>query len=90
MTDTYSIESVIDGVGYLRPDEELAIRELLGEGASIYFDSVTTQVHLCWRIEADTVGEAVDSSRRILQIAAHATGAYIPHESLFSVREISQ
>ena len=68
----YSIESVIDGVGYLQPDEELAVCAILDDGASVYFDGDSNQVHLCWSTSADTLDEAIDISRRTLRIAKHA------------------
>lgn len=88
--ETYSIETVIEGVGWLRAAEELAICEVLGHGATIHFDQVGKHVHLCWRVDADTVDDAIETSRTTLRDAAYATGVYSPHASFFSVRQIDQ
>lgn len=90
MIQTYSIESVIADVGWLKTTETLAIRQILGFGSFVKFDRVNKQVHLCWQVDADTVYDAMDTARPILHDAAQATGAYIPRVCSFSAREIDE
>lgn len=90
MIQNYSVESVIADVGWLTGEEERAVREILGDGASVYFDEASHEIHLCWRTMADTFDDAIDISRGTLREAAAATGVYSPHRSFYAVREINQ
>lgn len=87
---TYSAESIITDVGYLKTTEKLAVRNILGLGSDVTFDRVSRQVHLFWIVEADTLDDAIEAARRVLRIAKHATGVHVPHTSHFSVREIDR
>lgn len=87
---TYSIESVVTDVGYLRARERMEIRTVLGLGSHVTFDRVNRQVHLHWNVDADTLEDAIEKARNLLRIAKHATGVHVPHVSHFSVREICQ
>ena len=89
-TNTYSVESIFKGVGWLKVAEERTIREILGDGTSVDLDQDTEQLHLCWSLNADGMDEAIEFGRRILRIAGAATGVFTPHPSFFSIREIAE
>jgi hypothetical protein len=89
-TNRYSVESVIDGVGWLQNGDKRTIREILGEGATISHNQVANQLHLYWDVDADGMEEAIDYGRRNLRVAGAATGVFAPESSYFSVRKITQ
>lgn len=88
--ETYGTEAVLEGVGWLRVKERLTIREILGIGSDLELRRDSKQLYLYWRTEADTLDDAIEQARRILRIAAAATGVVCPRQSLFTVREIAQ
>lgn len=89
MNQRYSIETVIEGVGWLKRQEERAIQQILGTGSGIYLDEHTHQLHFAWDLAAATMDEAIDLGRTTHHSAKAATGVYVPRTSLFVVREIS-
>lgn len=88
--ETYNIEGIIGGIGYLRGAEELAIREVLGHNASVSYDQICHRVHLSWNTHADSLDDAITVSRSTLRDAACATGTFIPCTEFFSVRRVGQ
>jgi len=87
---TYSVESIIHGVGYLRPAEERALREILGTDADFSYDTVTAQIHLHWLASGDSLFTILDEARSTLRDATDATGVFSPRTKSFSVREIDE
>lgn len=87
---TYSIETVIASVGYIRDREITAIRHALGPGSAMYHDKVTEEFHLCWNLDADSMDVAIDVARTMHYSAKEATGIYVPETSLFAVRKVAQ
>lgn len=88
MRQVYTIETVIEDVGWLRPHEEQAVKHALGVGTSVYLDPISKQLHASWNLEADVMDEAIDAARAMHHGAKEATGIYVPRTSLFIVREI--
>lgn len=86
----YNIETVLTDVGYVRDRELEAIRQTLGVGTAMYHDKATEQFHLCWNLDADSMDVAIDAARTMHYSAKEATGIYVPHTSLFAVREVAQ
>lgn len=85
---TYSVETMLEGVGTLKHRERGAVRQVLGFGAALSTDQDTKQLHLFWTVTADSMDEAVDTARLMHRAAKEATGVYIPHTTLFAVREV--
>jgi hypothetical protein len=90
VSETFQIETVIAGVGYIRPSEKLAIRQHLGNGAVINHDPVQSELNLGWRIDADSMDPAIDLARRMQDRASEATGVYVPRTTLFLVRHMPE
>lgn len=87
MTD-YSIETVINGVGSLNPQEKYALLQGLGPGAAAEFTPAIGQLHLSWTLAADSYDEAARLGMTMHNSAKYETGVHTPHTVLFCVREV--
>lgn len=84
---TYTVETILTGVGWLTAPERLAIRQILGHGSAIEYNKATKQLHLFSYVNADSMEEAIETGRNTHRAAAEATGVYQPHAARFQVLE---
>lgn len=84
---TYTVETILTGVGWLTAPERLAVRQILGHGAAVEYNQVTQQLHLFSYVYADSMEEAIETGRNAHRRAAEATGVYQPHAARFQVLE---
>lgn len=90
MRHLYNIETVLHGVGSIRTSERMAIRRVVGNGVDITHNRVTHELHLCWNLDADDYGEAIDAARVQHGEASRECGTFAPRTTFFSVREIDE
>lgn len=90
MRHTHTIETVIQGVGWLGRQEERALRQHLGSGGTLCLDAHTAQLHLVWNLDAETMDEAISTGHSMHQAIKTATGVYVPRTILFAIRETTE
>jgi hypothetical protein len=85
----YSVETVVADVGWVKDADILAIREVIGEEASVQYDRASKELHLGWNVHADSMSGAIDRAHAMHHRAEEATGVFVPHSTLFQIREVA-